>query len=746
MATVPIYNANQATPTVAPTPQIGGPGAEAPAYAPRGEAPNLNPDAGKDMQRLGQGLQNTGSDFAAIAADMQARANTLRVDEAVNNAREAALRLAYDKDNGYTMLKGKNALQNPDDTPRDITEEYGNQLRTHISTIASTLGNDAQRQAFALHANDLLTTFQGGVIRHVSSEYQTHALSVADGVQATATREIALKYNQPEVIDAAIQRIEAETYRQAQLLGKSGEWQDAQARKLISNGLKLGMLAAIGQNDPATADAMLNKYKGRMDADDIWSVRAHITKEMDARIGTGAANDVMQKMQPRIQPSEVERAFNAGVIPTEGGVDRNGNPLTSPKGAVGIAQVMPDTAKYVVTKIWGKPWDAETEARYRTDMAFNKAIGLAYFQEQVQTYGGDLSKAYAAYNAGPGRVDKAVKAASLARNDPNFRGPLYDGKGDPLDWRSYLPAETSAYVVKASKGYDSGQGNPTRPTFQEIDDLLRQDPRLVNNPTRYKLAREEATRQFEEQTKAIKQREEDAVANAIRWGMQNGYRFSAMPASMVAAVPADKLDHVRNTMAEMSKGDKVDNPLAYQKVKSNPQMLAGMSESEWFNYSVANFSQETKKRLDDERAKLMGNAPTGSPGDLNMSAIKQELDQRLRMLGIDPTPKDDGGSDAARVGGIRRFVDSYFVGAQKEAGKKFTDADVAQHLDALFAKSATLRGWIFNSSGSMMSMKVGDLDSDTKRGIKEAFKRRGVDDPTDAQIMNAYWSMKIARK
>ena len=46
----------------------------------------------------------------------------------------------------------------------------------------------------------------------------------------------------------------------------------------------------------------------------------------------------------------------------------------------------------------------------------------------------------------------------------------------------------------------------------------------------------------------------------------------------------------------------------------------------------------------------------------------------------------------------------------------------------------------------MLTMKVGDIDGTTRDNIKAAFKRQGIDEPTDAQILNAYWIMKVARK
>jgi soluble lytic murein transglycosylase len=41
---------------------------------------------------------------------------------------------------------------------------------------------------------------------------------------------------------------------------------------------------------------------------------------------------------------------------------------------------------------------------------------------------------------------------------------------------------------------------------------------------------------------------------------------------------------------------------------------------------------------------------------------------------------------------------------------------------------------------------VGDVPSDEKNSIKAAFKKQGVDSPTDAQIMNAYWLTKVSKR
>ncbi|CCJ48972.1 transglycosylase SLT domain-containing protein [Bordetella parapertussis] len=707
MPRVPTYDSFQATPNTLPQTRMTMP-----------EMPDV---AGQQAQQMGRAMMAGGQQIGQVALDMQQQANQLRVDDALNKAKEAALRLTYDKDVGFTNLRGINALERPDGKP--LADEYSDTLKRSIDDIAGTLGNDAQRRAFALHSNDILTSFRGQAVQHEASEYKTYALSTSEGIQSTALRDIALNWNNPDAINSAVDRIKAETFRQAQLLGKSAEWQEAQARKLTSNAHKIALMSALEQNNPTYASAYLNKYSGQMDADDILTVRGHITKDMDGRAGLAAATDAVGKVP--IQVSDGERAFNIAVGTESGGrqFGAHGKPLTSPKGAVGIAQVMPDTAPEAA-KLAGLPWD---ENRYRNNAAYNRALGMAYFQKQLRDFGGDLPKAYAAYNAGPGALQSALKDAK-------------DG-----NWLALLPKETQDYVVKNMQAYNAGQGRPARPTLADIEAQLQNDPRLAGNPERLKIARVEAERQFNMQTAALKQRDDEAVVTALRGLYENGGRFSELPVSIRANIPPEKLTSVMGAAERIAKGDDTTSLWLYNKLTNSPDELARMSDNEFYALRTS-LSEADFKHFSQERAKRLGAAPsTNGPGDLNSQAIKAGLDTRLRMMGDDPTPKD-GSSDAERVGAMRKFIDGYFIAAQREAGKKFTDAEVEQHLDALFMKNATVRGWFSNSSVPILSMKVGDIDSTTKDGIKAAYKRAGIDSPTDAQILNAYWNLKVSRK
>ncbi len=93
--------------------------------------------------------------------------------------------------------------------------------------------------------------------------------------------------------------------------------------------------------------------------------------------------------------------------------DKSGNPLTSPKGAVGIAQVMPKTGPEAA-KLAGLPWDAH---RFKTDAEYNAALGRAYLDKQMQEFG-DEALALIAYNWGPGNTRLWLKSGGKPERLP----------------------------------------------------------------------------------------------------------------------------------------------------------------------------------------------------------------------------------------------------------------------------------------------------------------------------------------
>jgi soluble lytic murein transglycosylase len=682
--------------------------------------------AGQNAIQTGENMLETQTHIRHQMEAAKRRADTIRVDDALNQAKELQMQLTYDPKQGFSSLKGLDALQRPDNQP--LSQEYGNKLKDGINSISDTLGNDEQKQLFAIHAGALHTQFQGDAMRHEAQEFQTYALSVREGTIKTNMDAIGKQYNEPDKVDASIQSIQAAAYDQARMLGKSATWAEAHAKQLTSDAHVVALESALQENNIAYATGYLKKYAGQMEANDVLKVQGVLKNEVDNHIGMSVANRVMQQAAAISNPGDSDRAFNILIKAESGGkqFDDSGQPLTSSKGAIGITQMIPTTAQ-AAAKLAGVPFDLE---KLKTDQGYATLLGRTWFNKLVKQYPDDLRKAYAAYNAGEGGLDDGMEKAKQSGGD----------------WLAYMPKETVDYVNKNMAAYNSGRTGDSA-SWSQILSNIKADPTLQNNQKALHVAISNAEMDFNAQTQAAKQFSEANVANAMRMGEQSGWRLSNLPTQVRANIPPKELENIQNYFKKMAKGDDTTDLRIYDNLTNHPELLGKMSGDAFYALRQA-LSESDLQHFSNEREKITKKSASDlkDASDLNTQAIKSGLDDRLRMIGIDPTPKSDGGAGDMQVGGIRKYVNDYMLSAQHEAGKKFTDSEVNQQLDGLFAKNAVVKGFFSDSSKPMIGMKVGDIPSEDRQGIKDALKRSGNDNPTDAQILNVYWSLNSIRK
>lgn len=122
----------------------------------------------------------------------------------------------------------------------------------------------------------------------------------------------------------------------------------------------------------------------------------------------------------------------AAIVHTESGYDPR---AVSRAGAVGLMQLMPDTAEWITRlDIWRGKANFEL-----TDPDDNLELGACYMAFLLSRFGGDTRAAVAAYNAGQGAVAEWIDSES---------------GGDGLELSDIRFPETRSFVEKVERYWD----------------------------------------------------------------------------------------------------------------------------------------------------------------------------------------------------------------------------------------------------------------------------------------------------
>lgn len=715
MPTVPTYGNFQTAPNVS----------GAPAFA-VSSGPNAGAISADQTARFGQAVGGSGDAAARIAHQDLEEQNQVIAIGAVNQAKERIFDLT-NGDGGYQTLKGINALQRPDG--KDLATEYAGKFDESTSQIADGLPNPTAKRMFQQQAANLRTSLYGQAQAHMLQESRTYQSSVYDGAAANAQRDLVTNYTDVSkggAVDRSVATIQASVRAKARMLGQSQEFADVLVRKEVSNAHVLAITAALENSNVAFADGYLKKYRDQMDADDILRVQGTVSKEMDYQRATQAVGQTMQKAVTSILPTDMTRLGNlVGLVAQaeSGNKDLNadGSVVTSPKGAKGRMQVMDGTNTNPGFGV--KPAQSDSlEERAR--------VGRDYLGALVRHYG-SVPVALAAYNAGPGNVDKAIKAAEKAGNADEFM--------------NYLPkpSETIPYVNGILSQFESGQGRPRVVSKTEFVDAALQNLGAGASRTASEATRRMAEHQYETVTADKKRADDEATANAMKAIQQGGLTYEQLPVTVRSRIPIDDVGKVIDFGKKLSKGSDETNDALYLRL-TDDGYLKGLSDNEFYKLRT-DLSEADFKHFANQRTQLKTGKAGQGPGELNTDVINETMRERLNSLGINPSPKA-GSTDAARVGAIQRFVRDSIGNAQAQAGKKFDDVQTRRHIDGLFAKNTTFRTTFFGTPNNvpLLSLKAGDIPSDIKSRLQADFKANGIN-PNDAQLLGAYWNMTQAK-
>lgn len=212
-----------------------------------------------------------------------------------------------------------------------------------------------------------------------------------------------------------------------------------------------------------------------------------------------------------------------------------GQLLTSPAGAKGITQVMPATGTdpgYGVA-----PLKDQSEAEYLR-------FGKDYLGAMLREYNGDQAKALAAYNAGPGRVNDAVRKGGA-------------------NWLASMPQETKDYVSKISKAA-GGEAHASTPGAQ----VSTGTSEAKAGPSTFE------SLPFEQREALILAAENKLRQNNARYETEVNRKVSDATAMHVDG----KMDPFNMTVQDFDRAYGADGPRRYAEYQSSRHMAADVAQ------------------------------------------------------------------------------------------------------------------------------------------------------------------------
>ncbi|POP42156.1 lytic transglycosylase [Superficieibacter electus] len=350
-----------------------------------------------DSPQAGQVLSDVTGQYAGAFAEAKKRAN-------VALSQQAGLQLSQFEEDMKTdlfSLKGQNAIGKG----QEFTQKYDEK----IQELSSNLPDDASKQMFMQQAQQQRISFNG-----IAGRYELGEVNAFEDDQLNATRQLQLQ--------------------------KEGEaWNNPQEANLARN-TRMVALARFGAARGWSQERILSEIeKDNASATETRAKNYAVANPLGWMNGDFSVID-----------SNGDLDLRAVGMVESGGKHRNsdGSLVTSPAGAQGQFQLMPDTGKELAAKrgVQYNPDDPEQHAQLARD------------------YAGQLSKKYqseplagAAYNWGMGNVDKLIAKVGDPRK----------GEISMEDFVKNLPAETRGWLSR----YNKNKTGMDPLTIYQVDNL-----------------------------------------------------------------------------------------------------------------------------------------------------------------------------------------------------------------------------------------------------------------------------------
>jgi soluble lytic murein transglycosylase len=682
------------------------------------------------LQGAGDAMGQTGNVLFKRGMEMKEEEDAAATMNAYSKASESMRAKLYDPEAGLYSKRGAASFN-------AIDEAQGAFKTTYEETISS-LTSPAQRTAFDKLWTRRRDSEMESVSRHVLGERQKYIDESAGALVQTAVDDAVANRNTPEAVATSLG-----IARTAVLANAKGQSPDVIELKLktAESAVHKGIIAALVDEDPIKAEAYYKGNKGQIRAEDQDGIERLLKPAVLKRTAQDEATKIISSGR-EIGPNG--DALEIALETQESGgrqFGKDGKPLTSPKGAIGVWQVMPDTARETADK-HGIPWD---ETKYKTDRAYNKSLGKAYLSDQMKEFGGNQVLALAAYNAGPAQVQKWIK---------DFGDPR-TGTISSAEWAEKIPfPETAEYVAKITataarlSGKVPGAGREDEDAAYST--WLAQADGIKDPDLREQVQRNLGTEYSRRQRARVG--DERAATQEGYAEIQAGRELSP---ALMARIPPSTLASLQSYQDRRERGEKTKTDFA---VYNDLSKLAGTDPEAFATTDLLDpkylggLSDDDRRRFSDLQRSYL---TAGEKGEASRSG--QRTNTQIVAAAVEqlfPTTKARD-ANAARIGDLQARVDVEIEAYKVEHKKPPGAVEVQKIVDGLIVKGNVAgSGWLGSNVGRdskyVFEMSAADRErfvvADTPKDIPEAdrgefvaaLERHLGKKPSDAEVVSAY--------
>lgn len=664
-----------------------------------------------DTSSVDRAVQGFAQTVSGAAENMQKEQDASAIFAARRKLDDWERSTIYDPEKGAIGKKGADSFG----LPKIIPEEFDKVA----SEIGKGLQGERQRRTFEELAISRRASVSDWAARHSTQQRQVYNegqfnADIDSGLNRAAMLASAGDFNTAK---AEVGLMQTRTTGYLRSLGKSEEEIGVAVRNVASKANVTAVNMLLEKDKPLEADKYLKDNAGSMNVEDLLRAQAAVGKSVDARVGLVTATEIVQNaVKPALAPTDTGRLvtlagpldfnrLNEAKRKVESGnrdFNKDGSVVTSKTGAKGKDQVLDSTNR--------DPGYGVVPAR-DDSLAERSRVGTDYMAAMLREFKGDVPKALAAYNAGPGAVQKAVEAANKQRTS---------------DWLSNLSPEAQAYVPKVLKAYEAGGGAPAMPTLQDLHAQVRARPGMMDSPLRYKTAIEEVNRQYKDMVDAKKQGEEQIVNAAYDWLVKNKGDWARMPATYLANMPPQKVDEAMTFAGKIAAGVPVQTDWdTYTQLRamavSNPEKF-GKVDLRTYYPTIAPAQRE---QLVDLQTKVKD--PKQQP---TVATLEKQLSIAHNQLAI------TGNGNAAKRGMFDNAVTQAIADEQADKKRELTFEERDKIIKRLQLPVAGTGGW-FSSDKKAYALPGAGIPEDMRKQIEAALKAEGKE-ISDAAVRDKY--------